>query len=107
MPEMHFHVRWPDGRREAYYSPSLVVKDFLAPDESYALDEFVAKACTALTIASERVREKYGFACSSALDQLARIEAVARRQPPGGRVAVERFEASISASSRTLSEFEP
>ncbi|KAA0124728.1 MSMEG_0570 family nitrogen starvation response protein [Methylobacterium sp. P1-11] len=93
MPEMHFHVRWPDGRREAYYSPSLVVKDFLTPDESYALDEFVAKARTALTIASERVREKYGFACSSALDQLARIEAVAGRQPPGGRVAVERFEA--------------
>jgi hypothetical protein len=38
------------------------------------------------------VREKYGFACSSALDQLARIEAGAKRQAPGGRVAVERFE---------------
>jgi len=92
MPEMHFHVRWPDGRREACYSPSLVVKDFLTPGESYALDEFVAKTRAALTIASERVREKYGFRCSSALDQLARIEAAAQRQAPGGRVAVERFE---------------
>ena len=42
--------------------------------------------------ASERVREKYGFACSSAMDQLARIEAAAKRQVPGGRVTVESFE---------------
>lgn len=92
MPEMHFHVRWPDGRREACYSPSLVVKDFLAPGESYAVDEFVERTRTALTIASERVRVKYGFACSSALDQLARIEAAAKLQPSDGRVTVETFE---------------
>lgn len=92
MPEMHFHVRWPDGRREACYSPSLVVKDFLTPGESYALDEFVAKTRTALTIASDRVREKYGFACSSAMAQLARIEAAAKRQAPDGKVTVESFD---------------
>ena len=92
MPEMHFHVRWPDGRREACYSPSLVVTDFLVPGESYAVDEFVEKTRTALNIASERVREKYGFACSSALDQLARIEAAAKLQPSDGRVIVETFE---------------
>ncbi|MCJ2083767.1 MSMEG_0570 family nitrogen starvation response protein [Methylobacterium sp. J-090] len=92
MPEMHFHVLWPDGRREACYSPSLVVKDFLTPGESYAVDDFVEKTRTALNIASERVREKYGFACSSALDQLARIEAAAKLQPFDGRVTVETFE---------------
>ena len=37
MPEMRFHVRWPDGRQEACYSPSLVVKDYLTPGQSYAL----------------------------------------------------------------------
>jgi uncharacterized repeat protein (TIGR04042 family) len=92
MPEMRFHVRWPDGRHEACYSPSLVVKDFLTPGESYAVDDFVEKTRTALTIASERVREKYGFACSSAMGQLARIEAAAQRQAPGGQVTVESFE---------------
>ncbi|GLS45662.1 MSMEG_0570 family nitrogen starvation response protein [Methylobacterium brachythecii] len=92
MPEMRFHVLWPDGRREACYSPSLVVQDFLTPGESYALADFVEKSRTALTIASERVREKYGFACSSALDQLARIESAAERQAPGGRVTVETFD---------------
>ncbi|MGT2481545.1 MSMEG_0570 family nitrogen starvation response protein [Methylobacterium oryzae CBMB20] len=91
MPEMHFHVRWPDGRREACYSPSLVVKDFLTQGESYALDEFVEKTRTALHIASDRVREKYGFSCSSALSQLARIEATAKQQPPDGQVTVESF----------------
>jgi uncharacterized repeat protein (TIGR04042 family) len=89
---MRFHVRWPDGRREACYSPSLVVQDFLTPGESYAVDDFVAKSRAALRIASERVRAKYGFACSSALDQLARIEAAAKRQDPGARVTVETFE---------------
>ncbi|GBU18640.1 MULTISPECIES: MSMEG_0570 family nitrogen starvation response protein [Methylobacterium] len=92
MPEMRFHVRWPDGRQEACYSPSLVVKDYLTPGQSYALDDFVEKSRTALTIASERVREKYGFACSSAMDQLARIEAAAKRHASDGRVTVESFE---------------
>lgn len=92
MPEMHFHVRWPDGRREACYSPSLVVKDFLTPGESYAVEDFVEKTRTALNIASERVREKYGFACLSAMDQLSRIEAAAKLQPSDGRVMVETFE---------------
>jgi len=92
VPEMRFHIRWPDGRREACYSPSLVVQDFLAPGDSYALDDFVDRTRTALTIASERVREKYGFACSSAMAQLARIEAAAEQQQPAGRVTVETFE---------------
>lgn len=92
MPEMRFHVRWPDGRREACYSPSLVIKDHFAPGESYVLDEFVARSRAALTIASERVRERYGFACTSALAQLSRIESEAARQDTGGRVAVESFE---------------
>ncbi len=92
MPEMRFTIRWPDGRRESCYSPSLVVKDYLAPGESYGLDDFVDKTRTALGIASERVRQKYGFACSAAMDQLAEIESVARGQDPKGRVTVEAFE---------------
>ena len=92
MPEMHFTVRWPDGRRESCYSPSLVVKDYLVPGESYGLDDFLEKTRTALGIASERVRAKYGFACSAAMGQLAEIESVARGQDPQGRVTVESFE---------------
>jgi len=79
MPEMHFRVRWPDGAAESCYSPSLVIKDHLEVGERYALGDFLARSRAALTVASERVREKYGFACSRALGQLARIEAAAER----------------------------
>jgi uncharacterized repeat protein (TIGR04042 family) len=75
MPEMGFVIRWPDGRQETCYSPSLVVRDYLREGESYALDDFLFRARTALTLASERVKAKYGHACSLALGQLARIEA--------------------------------
>ncbi|KQO54033.1 MULTISPECIES: MSMEG_0570 family nitrogen starvation response protein [unclassified Methylobacterium] len=94
MPEMHFHVRWPDGRREACYSPSLVIKEHFGVGETYALDEFVARSRTALTIASQRVEARYGFPCSLALGQLARIEAGARALAalPDARVRVEAFE---------------
>jgi uncharacterized repeat protein (TIGR04042 family) len=91
---MRFRVRWPDGRRESCYSPSLVIKDYLAPGESYALDDFVDRSRTALTIASDRVKARYGFACSLALGQLARIEDEARQfaATDDATVVVEAFE---------------
>ncbi|MCQ8180142.1 MSMEG_0570 family nitrogen starvation response protein [Methylomonas sp. SURF-1] len=79
MPEMHFKIRWPDSSESLCYSPSLVIKDYFQPGRSYALDDFVGRSREALNIASERVRQKYGYACSSALDQLAQIEAGAMR----------------------------
>ncbi|MCL8482899.1 MULTISPECIES: MSMEG_0570 family nitrogen starvation response protein [Bradyrhizobium] len=94
MPEMIFHVRWPDGTEEACYSPSLVIKEHFAEGESYALPDFLARSRTALTLASERVREKFGFACSRAMGQLAQIEATAARfeTAPEARVAIIAFE---------------
>ncbi|MGY8904351.1 MAG: MSMEG_0570 family nitrogen starvation response protein [Burkholderiales bacterium] len=80
MPVMHFHVRWPDQSTTRCYSPSLVIKDFLVVGQSYPLDDFVQRSRDALEIASERVRAKYGFACSAAMGQLAEIEALAQRQ---------------------------
>ncbi len=77
MPEMRFVIRWPDGRRESCYSPSLVIRDFLREGESYPVPDFLQRSREALRIASERVQAKYGHACSLALGQLARIEAKA------------------------------
>ena len=94
MPEMRFVVRWPDGAEEACYSPSLVIKDHFTPGESYALADFVERSRTALLIASDRVRAKYGFSCSAALDQLAQIEEAAARfaDMPASRVTIVAFE---------------
>ena len=71
---MLFEVRWPDGSARTYYSPSLVVADHLAPGGEYAVDDFVTRCRTSLTIASERVRAKYGFPCTRAAAALAGIE---------------------------------
>jgi len=79
MPVMHFWVQWPDGDEVNCYSPSTVVADFFVPGQRYPLADFVSRAREALHIGSERVREKYGFACSAALDQLAQIEQHAER----------------------------
>jgi uncharacterized repeat protein (TIGR04042 family) len=92
MPVMHFQVRWPDASESRCYSPSLVVRDFLAPGQRYALDDFLRRTREALGIASERVRAKYGFACSQAMDQLAEIERIAARFEPAAEVTVLAFD---------------
>ena len=94
MPEMRFQVRWPDGKVESCYSPSLVIKDYFRPGETYPLADFVERSRTALNIASERVKEKYGFYCTSAMAQLERIESAAKTfaDVPGARVSVDAFE---------------
>lgn len=73
MPEMIFRVRWPDGQESDCYSPSLVIKEHFTPGEDYPVRTFLEQADTALTQASERVRARYGFACSRALGQLQAI----------------------------------
>ncbi len=43
MPEMTFALRWPDGRVEECYSPSLVVHDYLSAgwlDRALSVTEF-------------------------------------------------------------------
>jgi uncharacterized repeat protein (TIGR04042 family) len=94
MPEMHFRVRWPDGAVETCYSPSLVIKDFFQPGASYPLADFLARSRTALKIASDRVEAKYGFPCSLALGQLARIEGACARfaASPEADIHIESFE---------------
>jgi uncharacterized repeat protein (TIGR04042 family) len=94
MPEMRFRIRWPDGSSESCYSPSLVIKDFFSPGESYPLADFVERSRRALNLASERVQAKYGWPCSRAMAQLTRIEsnAAAFVALDGARVTVDAFE---------------
>lgn len=95
MPEMHFTVRWPDGQEQTCYSPSLVVQDYLSPGQRYPLPDFLERTQRALSIASERVAAKYGFACSRAMDQWSAIasQADAFRAQPEAQIEVLRFEA--------------
>jgi uncharacterized repeat protein (TIGR04042 family) len=92
MPEMHFRVRWPDGGETRCYSPSLVVLDYLNVGRSYPLREFIERSRTMLNIGSDRVRAKYGYACSAAMDQLAAIEERAAGCDAAGTVTVVAFD---------------
>jgi uncharacterized repeat protein (TIGR04042 family) len=91
MPEMHFDIIWPDGAAEHCYSPSLVIKDYFTPGETYALSDFLQRSRTALSIASDRVQAKFGFPCSRALGQLVRLESAGTAYAPDSRVTVTSF----------------
>lgn len=100
MPEMTFTLRWPDGRVQECWSPSLVVHEHLAVGESHLVPDLVSLARTALGEASERVRARYGFACSAATASLAAIEAAAAAQAPTGRATVVAMRPSAPAAPR-------
>jgi uncharacterized repeat protein (TIGR04042 family) len=74
MPEIRFQIQLPDGTQEVCYSPSLVVTEYFTPNTEYDLNDFVERSRTALTIASDRVKAKYGSPCGLALGQLQAIE---------------------------------
>jgi uncharacterized repeat protein (TIGR04042 family) len=70
-----------------------VLKDYFQIGRNYTLADFRDRSCTALTIASERVKAKLGFPCSRAADQLARIEERCRAFAafPGAQVRIDAF----------------
>jgi uncharacterized repeat protein (TIGR04042 family) len=74
MPETRFTVQWPDGSQETCYSPSSIVKEYFELNCDYELADFVVLAETALNMASDRVRTKYGMGCGAALGQLSDIQ---------------------------------
>lgn len=76
MPEMRFLVRWPDGREQSCYSPSLVMHDYLDIGTEYTVEQFVKLTSQALTVASDRVLEKFGMRCTSAAQQMEEIHDV-------------------------------
>lgn len=74
MPEVLFTVQLANGTTKHCYSPSTVVRDYFQEGEELPVAEFVTRSRKALAEASERVRAKYGFSCSSAASSLAEIE---------------------------------
>ncbi len=95
MPEVSFTIRWPDGTSQLGRSPSRAIGGVIVEGAVYPCPEFVRRVRDGLNAASARVRERYGFACTAAAEQLDAIEATAARQTgdPDGLVAVERLRA--------------
>jgi putative flavoprotein involved in K+ transport len=100
MPEVSFTIRWPDGTSQLGVSPSRAIQASLTEGALYPCTEFLRRARDGLSAASDRVRERYGFACTAAAEQLQAIEAGAARQvtDAGGLVAVERLRVAPRAA---------
>ncbi|MEO0796108.1 MAG: MSMEG_0570 family nitrogen starvation response protein [Verrucomicrobiota bacterium] len=73
MPETYFTIEFPDGRTETCYSPSSIVKKYFVPGDTLEIADFKQRANESLLEASNRVAAKFGFACTSANSQLAKI----------------------------------
>jgi uncharacterized repeat protein (TIGR04042 family) len=81
MPAVDFTIRWPDGARQRCSSPSTVIHEHLSLGMRLSVSEFVQRSAHALQAAGERVRQRYGFACSTAVEQQEAIAQAAARYP--------------------------
>lgn len=88
MPEVLFTIQLPSGAEKQCYSPSTVVRDYFATGEEMPVSEFRARSRKAFAEASERVRAKYGFSCSSAAAQLAELEEMIRQFPDSDTIRI-------------------
>lgn len=98
MPELIFEVQWPDGRLQRCYSPSLVMHDYLTSGSNYTVADFVDRSTQALREASERVRAKYGFACTSAAATQAEIASAAAEFASDASIRVVAMQPELEAS---------
>ena len=73
MPEVRLQLDWPDGQASTLYSPSTVILDYFKSDESLLVSELELRGIEALRAASERVRERYGFACTRTDEEASRL----------------------------------
>ena len=88
MPETFFKVKWPNGQEQDCYSPSSVVSDYFTENTEYTLQDFISLSEKALNEASERVKLKFGFYCSSAADQLSQLKSKARQFEPSEQITI-------------------
>lgn len=73
MPAVNFKVTWPDGDVITYYSPSTIIHTHIQQG-IYALEDFKARCDTALSAASERVYQRFGYYCSAADEEQQKIK---------------------------------
>jgi len=73
MPETYLRVQLPDNKEETIYSPSTIIKEYFQKATVMSLDEFESNCSKALNHASKRVYERFGYECTSAMGELARV----------------------------------
>jgi len=90
MPEVELQLDWPDGTTTRLYSPSTVILEHLVPGQTLTVAELRSRGTLALRQASERVRARYGFACTRTDEEERRLLAQAAPFAAEERVGVRR-----------------
>lgn len=88
MPEVNIKVKWPNDRISTIYSPSTVVNKYFSKGDFIEVTCFVEECTKALEHASKRVEQRYGFACSSAMQSLESVKQVAAEMGAMGSVEI-------------------
>ena len=88
MPEVRFQLEWPDGQFSTLYSPSTVMLEYLKPGDSFRVSELESLGVKALRAASERVRARYGFACTRTDEEESQLRRWTARYKPEENVRV-------------------
>lgn len=74
MPEVRLTLQWPDGLTTQLYSPSTVILEHLPPGERLSVAALQARGLEGLRQASERVRVRYGFACTRTDEEALKLQ---------------------------------
>lgn len=74
MPEVYMQIKWPNKKDDSVYSPSSVLYDYFKAGQTMPVPAFQEKITEALLKASSRVAAKYGYECTSALEEIQRIK---------------------------------
>ncbi|MES2457523.1 MAG: MSMEG_0570 family nitrogen starvation response protein [Bacteroidota bacterium] len=88
MPEVYLHIEWPDGNRDMVYSPSTVINNYFKAGEDLAVAAFETKVTEALIMASQRVYQRFGYECTSAMAELDRLKLILSRTDKSGNVKI-------------------
>jgi len=74
MPITYVHIKWPDDAEDHIYSPSRVIENYFTSEQEITISEFNNICGESLDEASERVAQKFGYACTSAMAEKQRIQ---------------------------------
>ncbi|MFY0601269.1 MAG: MSMEG_0570 family nitrogen starvation response protein [Cyclobacteriaceae bacterium] len=88
MPVVYLKVQYPDDEKEDIYSPSSVIRSFFSAGESLSVGDFEARISEALETASSRVAQVYGYECTAAMGELARVSRKLKTHDPAAKIEI-------------------
>jgi putative flavoprotein involved in K+ transport len=75
VPTVDIRIRWADGTVQDGESPSRAIEKYIVAGAVYPRDELRRRLADGLQAASDRVRERFGMACTAAMAQAEEFEA--------------------------------